>query len=79
MRFLAHSPAGAGYRALLAAAQHDPAVRQLIATKDVLSVSASAVLNRVDPARPAGDQAIGRLIGPAFFWIMSGRDPAQLD
>ncbi|WP_111604775.1 TetR/AcrR family transcriptional regulator [Streptomyces sp. Amel2xB2] len=79
VRFLAHSPAGAGYRALIAAAQHDPAVKRLIATKDVLGASASAVLNRVDPARPADDQAIDRLIGPAFFWIMSGRDPAQLD
>ncbi|WP_306215706.1 TetR/AcrR family transcriptional regulator [Actinoplanes sp. RD1] len=79
VRFLAHSPAGAGYRALLAAAQHDPAVKQLIATKDVLSASASVVLDRIAPARPAGDQAVDRLIGPTFFWIMSGRDPAQLD
>lgn len=79
MRFLAYSPAGAGYRALLAAAQHDPAVKQLIATKDVLGDSARAVLHRIDPGRPAGDHAIDRLIGPTFFWIMSGRDPAQLD
>ncbi|WP_367124740.1 TetR/AcrR family transcriptional regulator [Streptomyces phytohabitans] len=77
--FLAHSAAGAGYRALIAAAQHDPAVKELIATKDVLGASASAVLRRVDPDRPADDQAIDRLIGPAFFWIMSGRDPARLD
>ena len=79
VRFLAHSTAGASYRALLAAAQHDPAVKQLIATKDVLSASACAVLNRIDPARPANDQVVGRLIGPVLFWIMSGRDPAQLD
>ncbi|QHY97039.1 hypothetical protein SSPS47_18195 [Streptomyces sp. S4.7] len=59
--------------------RNDPAVKQLIATKDVLSAGACAVLNRIDPARPAGDQAIGRLFGPAFFWGMSGRDPAQLD
>ncbi|WP_033343014.1 TetR/AcrR family transcriptional regulator [Catenuloplanes japonicus] len=79
VRFLTRSPAGAGYRALLAAAQHDPAVRELIATRDVLGASASAVLDRIDPDRPADDHAADRLIGPAFFWIMSGRDPARLD
>ncbi len=79
MSFLAYSPAGAGYRALLAAAQHDPAVKRLIATKDVLRDSARAVLHRVDPHRPTDDHAIDLLIGPTFFWIMSGRDPAQLD
>ncbi|MEU3259182.1 TetR/AcrR family transcriptional regulator [Streptomyces albidoflavus] len=79
MRFLAYSPAGAGYLALLAAAQHDPAVKRLIATKDVLRDSARAVLHRIDPHRPADDHAIDLLIGPTFFWIMSGRDPAQLD
>ncbi|GGL30232.1 TetR family transcriptional regulator [Streptomyces anthocyanicus] len=79
MRFLAYSPAGASYRALLAAAQHDPAVKQLIATKDVLRDSARAVLHRIEPHRPADDYAIDLLIGPTFFWIMSGREPAQLD
>ncbi|MEW2450957.1 TetR/AcrR family transcriptional regulator [Streptomyces parvulus] len=79
MCFLAYSPAGAGYRALLAAAQHDPAVKRLIATKDVLRDSARTVLRRIDPHRPVGDHAIDLLVGPTFFWIMSGRDPAQLD
>ncbi|GAA3735241.1 hypothetical protein [Streptomyces tremellae] len=80
VRFLAHSPAGAGCRALLAAAQRDPAVRRLLATKDVLGAGASAGLRRIDPTRPGrvGDHAINPLIGPAFFWIVSGRDPAQL-
>ncbi|WP_406144327.1 hypothetical protein [Streptomyces sp. NBC_01012] len=41
--------------------------------------TASAVLTRIDPARPADDQAIARLTGPVFFWIMSGCDPARLD
>lgn len=79
VRFLTHSPAGAGYRALLAAAQHDPAVRRLIATKDILTTSATTVLNRTDPSRPPDPQAAARLIGPPFFWIMTGRDPADLN
>jgi len=79
VRFLTGSAAGAAYRALLAAAEHDPAVKQLIATNDVLGASARAVLERVAPGTPAPDQAAARLVGPVFFWITSGRDPAQLD
>jgi AcrR family transcriptional regulator len=79
VRFLADSPAGAAYRSLLAAAQHDAAVRQLVASRDVLGASARAVLDRIAPGGPAAEQTAARLIGPAFFWIMSGRDPAALD
>src|SRR5689334_20294086 len=39
-RFLAHSPAGAAYRALIGEAQHDPAVAGLLANKDILGESA---------------------------------------
>ncbi|WP_305785346.1 TetR/AcrR family transcriptional regulator [Symbioplanes lichenis] len=76
--FLARSPAGAAYRTLLAAAQHDPAVKDLIATKDVLDDSARTVLDRIGSPLPA-DQAVARLTGPAVYWILSGRDPAALD
>ncbi|MBL7253277.1 TetR/AcrR family transcriptional regulator [Paractinoplanes lichenicola] len=74
--FLTRSPAGAAYRALLAAAEHDPAVKALVASRDVLGDSARAVLDRVSTA---SDQAVARLVGPPFFWVMSGRDPAALD
>ena len=79
VRFLAHSPAGIAYRTLLAAAQHDPVVAQLIASRDILGASAQAVLARTTPGLAAPDQVAARLIGPAFFWIMSGRDSTELD
>ena len=78
VRFLAHSPAGLAYRTLLGAAQHDPAVKQLIDSDDVLGASARTVLDRVSPAGTNPDLTAAQLIGPAFFWIMSGRDPAEL-
>ena len=79
VRFLAHSAAGAAYRTLLGAAQHDPAVKQLIASHDVLGASARAVIERIAPGVESSEMEAARLIGPAFFWIMSGRDPAGLD
>jgi AcrR family transcriptional regulator len=81
VRFLAHSPAGASYRALLGEAQHDSAVAELLARKDVLGDSARVVIERaVLPGRPSVpvDQATALLIGPTFFWIVSGRNPAKL-
>jgi AcrR family transcriptional regulator len=85
VRFLAHAPAGIAYRTLLGAAQHDPAVQQLLAANDVLAASARAVLARIAPAfaeskpGPEADAAAARLIGPAFFWVMSGREPGRLN
>jgi AcrR family transcriptional regulator len=87
MRFLTRSAAGAGYRALLAAAEHDPAVKRLISSREVLGDSARAVLARVTPpaedpaaANPAAtDRHAALLIGPAFFWVTTGRDPAAFD
>ena len=79
--FLAQSPPGAAYRALVAAAQHDRAVAELISTTDVLGDSARTVLARVAAAGvelgPL-DRATALLIGPVFFWILSGRDPEEL-
>jgi AcrR family transcriptional regulator len=82
IRFLSQSPAGAAYRALLGEAQHDAAVATLLASRDLLGDSALAVLERI-PALNGGstslDLAAMRLIGPALFWIITGRDPAQLN
>ncbi len=81
-RFLARSPAGAAYRALLGEAQHDTAVAALVAGRDVVSDSARAVIERavLPEAGPvATERATALLIGPTFFSILSGRDPDQLD
>jgi AcrR family transcriptional regulator len=80
--FLAHSPAGAAYRALLGEAQHDPEVARLLATKDVLGDSARMVIARAVPkcgTPSALELATAQLIGPIFFSILNGRDPARLD
>jgi AcrR family transcriptional regulator len=76
--FLTDSPAGAAYRALVGEAQHDPAVAQLIASKDVLGDSARTVLERALGSAASTAPAAARLVGPTFFWVMSGRDAAQL-
>ena len=80
--FLAHSHAGAAYRALMGETQHDPAVAELLAQRDVLSESARAVIHRViDPMTAAAsvELAIALLVGPTYYWIISGRDPGLLD
>ena len=81
-RFLGDSPAGAAYRALLGEAQHDSTVATLMATNDVLTESARAVVRRArtthEMRNSTMDQACALLIGPVFFWILSGRDPAAL-
>jgi AcrR family transcriptional regulator len=80
--FLAQSPAGAAYRALLGEAQHDKEVAALVATKDVVLDSARGVLERALAKQGLNadglDQAAALLIGPPFFWILSGRDPALI-
>ncbi|MEC0240637.1 TetR/AcrR family transcriptional regulator [Paenibacillus dokdonensis] len=81
VRFLAQSPAGAAYRALLGEAQHDSAVAELLSAKDPLGDSARVVIERTfgqDKLPIPLDQATALLIGPCFFWILSGRNPAQL-
>lgn len=82
VRFLAHSPAGAAYRALLGEAQHDSAVAELLSAKDPLGDSARDVIERAfgkDTLPVPLDQATALLIGPCFFWILSGRNPVQLE
>jgi AcrR family transcriptional regulator len=81
VRFLTHSPAGAAYRALLGEAQHDSAVGELLSAKDLLGDSARVVIERAlgkDTLPIPIDQATALLIGPTFFWILSGRNSEQL-
>lgn len=81
VRFLAHSPAGAAYRALLGEAQHDSAVAELLSAKDPIGDSARVLLEHLfekDKLALPLDQATALLIGPCFFWILSGRGPAGL-
>ena len=80
--FLTTSAAGAAYRALLGEAQHDAAVGALLARTDVLGDSAAAVIARALPGaelRVPMPRATALLVGPAFFWVATGRDPAGLD
>lgn len=80
-RFLAHSPAGAAYRALLGEAQHDTAVAELFAAKDILGDSARDVIataiGQGSLAAPE-ELAASLLIGPTLFWVISGHNPARL-
>jgi AcrR family transcriptional regulator len=82
VRFLSRSPAGIAYRALLGEAQHDSSVAKLLASKDILRDPTLTVLSRaldgdLDPDE--ADVATALLVGPAVFWVISGRDPARLD
>ncbi|MDF0530208.1 TetR/AcrR family transcriptional regulator [Tsukamurella sp. 8F] len=82
VRFLSRSDAGAAYRALLGEAQHDPAVAQLLGSRDLLGDSARVVIERV--VGPGGhaipvDQASALLVGPVFYWILSGQNGSELD
>jgi AcrR family transcriptional regulator len=81
VQFLARSPAGAAYRALVGEAQHDHEVAALISTQDLLGISARAVLEpyvgsdrRTRSAR-ALEAAVAQLIGPVLYWMFSGRSP----
>lgn len=82
MTFLTSSDAGAAYRALVGEAQHDAAVRDLLGDSDPIGESAAVVIAR---ALPDGllhlpmSQATALLVGPIFFWILSGRSPHELD
>ena len=80
--FLVHSPAGAGYRALVGEAQHDPAVAKLLASRDVLGDSASTVVSRAigaDADAVNVEQLCAQLVGPVFYSVLSGRRAETLD
>lgn len=80
--FLTTSDAGTAYRALVGEAQHDTAVGDLLRGNDPLGESAATVIARAIPddllAIPT-PQATALLIGPVFYWILSGRDQADLN
>ncbi|MBQ1442325.1 TetR/AcrR family transcriptional regulator [Arthrobacter russicus] len=76
VRFLTESAAGAAYRALVGEAQHDQVVAELISSNDVLRSSARKALLASGYSDGSGvplEQACGLLVGPVFFWAMSGR------
>lgn len=78
--FLTTSPAGAAYRALLAAAQHDVAVARLVAERDPVTDSARAAVSSLTAVRLAvpPEEAAARLVGPTVFWVLTGHDPKLL-
>lgn len=80
--FLITSDAGAAYRALVGEAQHDEAVARLLRGSDPIGESASIVIARALPSDALTvpmARATTLLVGPAFFWILSGRPPRGLD
>jgi AcrR family transcriptional regulator len=82
VRFLTDSPAGVGYRALVGEAQHDPHVASLLADHDVLGDSAREMIERAAPGgqgQPVSSaQATALLVGPVFYWVMTGRAVGDL-
>ena len=77
--FLTRSPAGIAYRALLGEAQHDRAVAELLATRDVIGDSARTVLQQAGLKPENLDQATALLAGPIFFWVATAQNPDRLD
>lgn len=80
--FLTSSDAGAAYRALVGEAQHDTAVRELLNGNDPIGSSAAVVVARavpVDSLCVPMPRATALLVGPVFFWILSGRPAHELD
>jgi AcrR family transcriptional regulator len=80
--FLSESPAGLSYRVLFGEAQHDAELRAMLRDRDVVVESAVAVIARAIPPSdipPSLRQAASQLVGPPFFWILSGQNPDQLD
>jgi len=72
--FLTESPAGLAYLALLGEAQHDPEVRELLRTADVLAVPTQIVLDRVRPVAPAMPDdrlAATQLYGPVLAQVLT--------
>lgn len=82
IEFLSGSAAGSAYRALVGEAQHDRAVAQLLRDNDPLGESAATVVARAIPQHALAipmPRATAHLIGPVFYWLLSGRDPRGLD
>jgi AcrR family transcriptional regulator len=80
--FLTTSDAGTAYRALIGEAQHDAAVRDLLRDSDPISESAAVVIARALPherLRMLMPTAAATLVGPIFFWILSGRPAEEID
>ncbi len=77
-QFLRTDAAGLAYRALVGEAQHDPAVRELVANAEILAPTARAVLGRVRstvPGVPGARLAVAQLTGPVIVQILLGPAP----
>ncbi|RNI25449.1 TetR/AcrR family transcriptional regulator [Flexivirga caeni] len=80
LAFLSTSDAGTAYRALVGEAQHDAKVAELLRDTDPVGQSAAEVIERALPGHEMRlPEATAELVGPVFFWVLSGRDPAELD
>lgn len=80
--FLTDSAAGSAYRALVGEAQHDKAVAELLRDNDPLGESAATVIARALPGDTLAvpmSRATAYLVGPVFYWLLSGRDRRDLD
>ncbi|MFI0975597.1 TetR/AcrR family transcriptional regulator [Streptomyces sp. NPDC021093] len=80
--FLAASPAGLAFRALLGEAQHDTTVRDLVRAADLVGTAASAVLARVRPhttGMPPPPLAAAQLTGPVIAVILETGNPLPPD
>lgn len=75
--FLGQSDPGRAYLALLAAAQQDDSVAELLSGKDPLADSAGRLIDSLSSEALTDDeQALRRslLVGPVLHWILTGRD-----
>ncbi|MYS80467.1 TetR/AcrR family transcriptional regulator [Embleya scabrispora] len=80
--FLATSPAGLAFRALLGEAQHDTSVRDLVRAADLVGTAAAAVLARVRPhaiGMPPAPLAAAQLTGPVIAVILETGNPLPPD
>lgn len=82
IQFLTASDAGSAYRALMGEAQHDQAVAELLRGHDLLGESAATVIARAVPRMMLTipmSQATAQLVGPVFYWVLSGHDPRSIN
>lgn len=81
LRFLASTPAGGAYRALIGESQHDRTVAELLRGADPLETTARPVVARVvgGDGFPDPQQATAALIGPVFYAVLTGQDLTGLD
>ena len=80
-QFLVHAPAGFVYRTLLGEAQHDKAIAALLTSRNIFQDSAWKVLSQAAKLSKNADRdwLVAQLVGPTFFWILSGQVPERFN